>query len=41
MGLMQWPFCVVILDTELRIVWANEATGHLGGVPAKGWPGAG
>ena len=39
MGLMQWPFCVVIFDTELRIVWANEAAGRLGGTPAKGWPG--
>jgi hypothetical protein len=39
MGLMQWPFCVIIFDTELRIVWANEAAGHLGGIPAKGWPG--
>ena len=39
MGLMQWPFCVVIFDTELRIVWTNEAAGHLGGIPAKGWPG--
>jgi Stage II sporulation protein E (SpoIIE)/PAS fold/GAF domain len=39
MGLMQCPFCVVIFDTELRIVWANEAAGHIGGIPAKGWPG--
>src|ERR1700722_888812 len=38
MGLMQWPFCVVVFDTELRIVWANEVAGHLG-IPATGWPG--
>jgi hypothetical protein len=39
MGLMQCPFCVVVFDAELRIVWASEAAGHLGGIPAKGWPG--
>jgi hypothetical protein len=39
MGLVLWSFCVVIFDIELRIVWANEAAGHLGGIPAKGWPG--
>jgi hypothetical protein len=40
MGLMQSPFCVVILDTQLRIVWANEAAGRLGdGIPATGWAG--
>ncbi|HYZ55021.1 MAG TPA: SpoIIE family protein phosphatase [Streptosporangiaceae bacterium] len=40
MGLMQSPFCVVILDTEPRIVWANEAAEHLGdGIPATKWPG--
>jgi hypothetical protein len=39
MGLMQWPFRVVIFDTELRIVWANKAARHLGDIPAKAWPG--
>jgi hypothetical protein len=39
MGTMQCPFCVVVFDAELRIVWANEEAGHLGGIPAKGWPG--
>jgi len=31
---------VVIFDTKLRIVWANQAAGRLGdGIPATGWPG--
>jgi Stage II sporulation protein E (SpoIIE)/PAS fold/GAF domain len=40
MGLMQSPLSVVMFDTELRIVWVNQAAGRLGdGIPATGWPG--
>jgi hypothetical protein len=40
MGLMQSPFCVVIFDTQLRIVRANEAAGRPGdGIPVTGWAG--
>ncbi|HYZ57471.1 MAG TPA: SpoIIE family protein phosphatase, partial [Streptosporangiaceae bacterium] len=40
MGLMQSPFCVIFFDTELRIIWANQAAARLGdGMPAAGWPG--
>ena len=40
MGLMQGPVGIVVLDTELRIVWINEAAERLiGGPPAAGWPG--
>ena len=41
-GLIQSRLGVVIVDTELRIVWANEAAGRLGGgLPATAWPGRG
>jgi hypothetical protein len=40
MGLAQSPLGLVVLDTELRIVWANEAAERIGdGRPATGWPG--
>src|SRR5215469_2090563 len=40
MGLMQSPVGVVMLDTELRIVWVNEAAERLtGGPPATEWAG--
>jgi hypothetical protein len=40
MGLMQAPSGVVIVDTELRIAWANQAAGRLGdGIPATAWAG--
>ena len=40
MGLMQAPSGVVIVDTKLRIAWANQAAGRLGdGIPATAWPG--
>jgi GAF domain-containing protein len=40
MGLMQAPSGVVIVDTELRIVWVNLAAGRLGdGIPATAWHG--
>jgi Stage II sporulation protein E (SpoIIE)/PAS fold/GAF domain len=40
MGLMQSPSGVVIVDTELRIAWTNQAAGRLGdGIPATAWPG--
>src|SRR5260221_10299254 len=40
MGLMQSPRGVVIFDTKLRIVWANEAAGRPGdGLPTAAWPG--
>src|SRR5258708_8956628 len=41
MGLMQAPEVgAVMLDTELRIVWVNEAAERLiGGPPAAGWAG--
>jgi hypothetical protein len=40
MGLMQSPRGVIVLDTDLRIVWANEAANRLGdGLPAARWPG--
>src|SRR5260221_13272296 len=40
MGLMQSPVGAVMLDTELRIVWVNEAAERLiGGPPAAGWAG--
>jgi hypothetical protein len=40
MGLTQSPLGLVVLDTELRIVWANEAAERIGdGQPATGWPG--
>jgi GAF domain-containing protein len=40
MGLMQSPFCLVFFDTELRIVWVNQAAKRLcDGIPAAGWPG--
>jgi len=39
-GHVQYPFCMVILDTELRIAWANEAANRLGDrIPAQEWPG--
>jgi hypothetical protein len=39
-GLRQSPFCMVILDTELRLAWANEAASRLGDdVPAGEWAG--
>jgi hypothetical protein len=40
MGLMQFPRGAIVLDTELRIVWANEAAKPVGdGLPAARWPG--
>ena len=40
MGLMQSPLGVVMFDTELRVIWVNEATVCLsGGTPATRWPG--
>jgi len=40
MGLGQSPFCMVIVDTELRIAWANGAASRLSDViPAAQWPG--
>jgi PAS domain S-box-containing protein len=40
MGLMQSPLSVVMFDTELRIVWVNQAAERLGdGIPATGWAG--
>ncbi len=40
MGLRQSPLGIVVFDTELRIVWVNEAAGRIGdGLPAAGWPG--
>jgi hypothetical protein len=40
MGLGQSPFCMVILDTQMRIAWANEAANRLGdGIPTAQWPG--
>jgi PAS domain-containing protein len=40
MGLMQAPSGVVIVDTELRIVWVNLAAGRLGdGIPTTRWHG--
>jgi len=40
MGLMQAPSGVVIVDTGLRIAWANQAAGRLGeGIPPAAWPG--
>jgi GAF domain-containing protein len=40
MGLDQSPLGLVVLDTELRIIWANEAAARIGdGQPATGWPG--
>jgi hypothetical protein len=40
MGLTQSPLDVVMFDTELRIVWVNQAAKRLGdGIPATGWPG--
>src|SRR5215469_4807419 len=40
MGLIRSPLSVVILDTNLRIAWANEAAGRLGdGMPVARWPG--
>jgi PAS domain S-box-containing protein len=40
MGLTQSPLGLVALDTELRIVWANEAAERIGdGRPAAEWPG--
>ncbi|HYZ54091.1 MAG TPA: SpoIIE family protein phosphatase [Streptosporangiaceae bacterium] len=39
-GLMRSPFCFVMFDTDLRVVWANEAAERLGdGIPATGWAG--
>jgi diguanylate cyclase (GGDEF)-like protein len=39
-GLGQFPFCMVIFDTELRIAWANEAANGLGDeIAAARWPG--
>ncbi|HEX4661147.1 MAG TPA: PAS domain-containing protein, partial [Streptosporangiaceae bacterium] len=39
-GLTQYPLGVVIFDTDLRIIWANQAAGRIGdGLPATGWPG--
>jgi serine phosphatase RsbU (regulator of sigma subunit) len=38
--LMPWPLSVIIVDPELRIVWADEAAERLGdGTPATQWPG--
>jgi PAS domain-containing protein len=40
MGLMQSPAGVIMFDTELRIVWVNEAAERLtGGPPATEWAG--
>jgi hypothetical protein len=37
---MQSPLGVVIFDTDLRIAWANQASGLIGdGLPAARWPG--
>jgi len=36
MGLMQAPSGVVIVDTELRIAWANQAAGRLADGPSTG-----
>jgi PAS domain S-box-containing protein len=39
-GLRQSPLGVVIFDTELRIAWANQAAGRLGGgMSATAWAG--
>jgi hypothetical protein len=39
-GLVQSPLGVVIVDTELRIAWANEAAGRLSdGIVATAWAG--
>jgi len=38
--LMQSPLGVIVFDTELRIVWANQPARLIGeGVPAARWPG--
>jgi Stage II sporulation protein E (SpoIIE)/PAS fold/GAF domain len=38
--MMQSPLGVVVFDTELRIVWANQAAGRMSdGPPAARWPG--
>jgi len=40
MGLVQSPVGVVMFDTELRVVWVNEAAERLpDGPPATRWPG--
>src|SRR5262250_3790155 len=40
MGLMQSPRGVIIFDTKLRIVWANEAARRSGdGLSATAWAG--
>ena len=40
MGLRQSPLGVVVFDTDLRIVWVNEAAGRIGdGLPATAWLG--
>src|SRR5258707_4491428 len=40
LGLVQSPAGVVMFDTELRIVWVNEAAERLiGGPPVTGWAG--
>ena len=39
-GLCRSPLGVVIVDTDLRIAWANQAAGRLGdGMPATAWAG--
>src|SRR5215469_697447 len=39
-GLIRSPLGVVIVDTDLRIAWANQAAGGLGdGTPATAWAG--
>jgi hypothetical protein len=39
-GLAQSPLGAVIVDTELRIAWANQAAGRVGdGMPATAWAG--
>ncbi|HEY6786851.1 MAG TPA: PAS domain-containing protein, partial [Trebonia sp.] len=38
--LMPCPVCVIIVDPELRIVWAGETAERFGdGIPATEWPG--
>jgi hypothetical protein len=39
-GLVRSPLGAVVFDTELQIVWVNEAAQRLGdGLPAARWPG--
>jgi Stage II sporulation protein E (SpoIIE)/PAS fold/GAF domain len=39
-GLIRSPLGVIVVDTDLRIAWANQAAGRLGdGMPATAWAG--